>query len=284
MQFLRYLSVSVVAVVLVATAAAEKKTDIEYGRVGNERLLLDVHVPDGTGPHPVAILIHGGGWSGGDKSGSNKPGDGADISPWFEVLSPAKYVWFSINYRLAPQHRWPSQMEDVRTAIDWVRTHAAEYKGDPSRIVVFGHSAGGHLAALAGTEPGAEKRIRAVVGFAPVTDLVSDTERRGGASPSLQNLFGVTKELTPETRKILADCSPLSYVRKGMPPVLIVHGDQDKTVPLTMSQAYIARLRELGVEAELIVRPGVPHSLVAGEKIDTAYREKMLEWLRAALM
>ncbi len=268
---------------LVASARSETRRDIEYGTAGGEALLLDAHVPDGAGPFPIAILIHGGGWSGGDKSGSNRPGDGADISPWFETLSAANYTWFSINYRLAPKNRWPASFEDVQAAVRWVKAHAGEYKGDARRIAVFGHSAGGHLALLLAEDPSPETRVQAVVGFAPVSDLVSDTERRGGLSTSLQNLFGFPKEMTADSRKVLWEASPLSRVRSGMPPVLIVHGDADKTVPLDQSRAFIARLKEAGVPCELIVRPGAPHSLVGGEKIETAYRERMLAWLAATL-
>lgn len=277
---MRILIAWLAACMLAATAGAGTTRDIEYGNAGGERLLLDAHVPDGTGPFPIAILVHGGGWSGGDKSGSNKPGDGADISPWFETLSAANYTWFSINYRLAPANQWPACLEDVQTAIRWVKAHAAEYKGDAKRVAIFGHSAGGHLVLLVATDPAPDTRVQAVVGFAPVSDLVSDTIRRGGPSPSLQKVFGLTsKEMDAATRARLWDASPLSRVRPGMPPVLIVHGDADKTVPLDQSKAFIAKLKEADVPCELIVRPGVPHSLVGGEKIDASYRQRMLEWL-----
>lgn len=268
---------------LASSVRAEIRKDVEYGRAGEERLLLDAHIPDGAGLFPVAILIHGGGWSGGDKAGSNKPGDGADISPWFDLLSGANYAWFSINYRLAPAHRWPECLEDVETAIRWVKAHASEFKGDPKRIVLFGHSAGGHLAMFAATEKSPDVRVQAVVGFAPVTDLVSDSERRGGLSASLQNLFGVAKEMTEATRARLRYVSPITHVYAGMPPVLVVQGEADKTVPLAQSTAFIEQLRRTGVPCELIVRPGVPHSLVGGEKIDTTYRAATLAWLEKAL-
>ena len=278
----RLLAMLAVVVAFAGVARGELQKDIEYGRAGGERLLLDAHSPDGAGPFPVAILVHGGGWSGGDKSGSNRPGDGADISPWFETLSAANYTWFSINYRLAPKHRWPDCLDDLNTAIRWVKAHAAEFKGDSSRIVLFGHSAGGHLVMYAATEKNPATRVQAVVGFAPVTDLVSDSERRGGLSPSLQNLFNLPKEITDDARRTLQDVSPLDHVHAAMPPILIVHGDADKTVPLAQSTAFIAKLKEAGVPAELITRKGVPHSLVAGEKVDATYQKIMLEWLQRA--
>ncbi len=275
--------VAAVALALATPGFAELQQNIEYGHADGERLLLDVHVPDGNGPFPVAILVHGGGWSSGDKAGSNRPGDGADISPWFDLFSGASYTWFSINYRMAPKHRWPADIDDVDAAIRWVAVHAREYKGDPHRIVLVGHSAGGHLVMFASTQSDTADQVRAVIGFAPVTDLVADSERRGGVSPSLQNLFGLPKAMTRESRAILWDASPIAHVHPGMPAILIVHGDADRTVAYQQSADFIAAVRKAGVPCELVTRPGVPHSLVAGEKIDASYRPAVLEWLRKTL-
>src|ERR1700683_866736 len=90
-------------------ALGEVKTDVEYGSAEGERLLLDVGMPEGKGPFPVVILVHGGGWGSGDKA--------KDISVLFDSLNRGGFVWVSINYRLAPKHRWPACLEDVQTAI-----------------------------------------------------------------------------------------------------------------------------------------------------------------------
>lgn len=264
-------------------AAADFRRDVEYGQAGGERLLLDASVPDGTGPFPIAILVHGGGWSSGDKSGSNRPGDGADISPWFEPLTQANFTWFSINYRLAPKHRWPACLEDVQTAIRWAKAHAAEFKGDPRRIVLFGHSAGGHLVCLAATLADESTRVQAVVGFAPVTNHEQDLPQRGGLSPSLQALLDRPKEVTPESLAILREISPLNHVKPGLPPFLLVHGDADKTVPYQQSLDFQARLRAAGVVCDIITVKGAPHSLVAWEQIDAGYKPAMFAWLRRTL-
>ena len=268
---------------LTNAVGAELKTNLEYGRAGETPLLLDASVPDGVGPFPVAILVHGGGWSGGDKRGTDKPGSSADISPWFEPLTAAHFTWFSINYRLAPRNRWPACFEDVRTAIRWVKAHAAEFKGDPTRIALFGHSAGGHLACLAATQATPETRVQAVVGFAPVTDFEFELPARGGLSPSLQGLFGQPKELNPASLALLREAAPINHVTPGLPPFLLLHGDADKTVPLQESVNFQEKLKSSGVPCDLMVIPGAPHRLAEWEKCDPNFANRMILWLRRNL-
>jgi acetyl esterase len=138
-------------------------SNVEYGEATGEKLLLDVWEPNEDGPFPVAIYVHGGGWTGGDK---------ASDAPVLNLLTEAGFTWFSINYRLAPQHPWPACINDVQTAIRWVKANAARYKGDPSRVVLVGYSAGGHLACFAATIVDDSVRVQAVVGFAALTDFV----------------------------------------------------------------------------------------------------------------
>lgn len=266
-----------------AASAATLQRDIEYGQAGGEHLLLDASVPDGAGPFPIAILVHGGGWSRGDKSGLDEPGKGADITPWFAPLTAANFTWFSLNYRLAPDHRWPAGLEDVQTAVRWVKAHAADFKGDASRIALFGHSSGGHVVCLAATLAAEDTRVQAVVGFAAVTDLLADCERRGGLSTSLQKLLGRPQEFTTESRILLADLSPINHVHPGLPPFLLLHGDADKSVPYAQSIAFQARLHAAGVRCDLITIPGGPHGLLAWKQAAPDYPERMITWLRAVL-
>ena len=275
--------VPALAPVLLTEPRAAKLTDIEYGQAGGEKLLLDVSIPAGDGPFPVAILVHGGGWSNGDKSGSDKPGDTADVSPWFAPLTAGKFTWFSINYRCAPKNRWPACFEDVQTAIRWVKAHAATYKGDPQRIALFGHSAGGHLVCLAATLVDDSVRVQAVVGYAPVTNHEQDLPVRGGLSLSLQNLLNRPKENTPESLGLLREISPLNHVRPGLPPFLLIHGDADKTVPIQQSLDFQARLKAAGVSCDLVVIPGAPHGLSKWEQFSPDYATRMVDWLRKTL-
>lgn len=258
--------------------------DLSYVPSGDPARRLDICTPDGAGPFPVVILVHGGGWGSGDKSGAEKPNSGADITPWFQPLTDAGIAWVSINYRLAPAHRWPAQIEDTRAAVAWVRAHAAEFGGDPARIAIMGHSAGGHLALFAAvaTEGGAAP-VHAVVGCAAVSDLVSDSRRRGGPSTSLQALFGVNAELSPDTLALLTAQSPVNALKAGYPPTLLLHGDADKTVPLDQSVAFRERVRALGGDCELHVLPGAGHRLADWEAKDPAWTRVMTEWLHAKL-
>jgi alpha-L-fucosidase 2 len=266
-----------------AAAAAELKTDIEYGRAGDVSLRLNAGVPDGAGPFPVAILVHGGGWSHGDKAGSDVPGNSADISPWFGILNQARFTWFSINYRMAPAYRWPACLEDLQTAIRWAKAHAAEYKGDPRRIVLFGHSAGGHLVCLAGLVAGEDTRVQGVVGCAPVADLVQDSVRRGGLSTSLQALFGLPKELTDSSRAILHAASPIFHLTAASPPFLLVQGLADQTVPYPGTRIFQDRLQAAGIPCQLIGIPGAPHSMMTWEKLDPGYPARLDAWLAATV-
>ena len=264
-------------------SAGATVTDIEYGQALGERLLLDAHVPDGPGPYPVAILVHGGGWSAGDKAGTDKPGSSADITPWFGPLSKAGFTWFSINYRLAPRHRWPAALDDVQTAIRWVKAHAPEFKGDPLRIALVGHSAGGHLATLAATVADESVRVQAVVGYAPVTNHEQDLPVRGGLSPSLQGLLNRPREVTEESRGLLRAISPLNHVRPGLPPFLLLHGDADQSVPLQQSLDFQTRLRENGVRCDLIVAKGAPHRLTDWNQFMPDHGARMVAWLNEVL-
>ena len=283
---LRFFALVVAAVVGASAAQAQLATiqrDVEYGQAGGEKLLLDVSVPEREGPFPIAILVHGGGWSRGDKKGEDVPNSGADITPCFEPLTAAGFTWFSINYRLAPKHPWPACFEDVQTAIRWVKAHAAEYKGDARRIVLFGHSAGGQLVCLAATRAATDTRVQGVVGFAAVTDLEQDAARRGGLSKSLQALYGRPPEVTPETLALLRETSPITHVSAEMPPVLLIHGDADQTVPLQQSLNFQARMRAFGVFCQLQILRGAVHRLDDWSRVDPEYTGKMTDWLRRVL-
>ena len=138
--------------------------DIEYKSVDGKALKLDASVPEGKGPFPAAILVHGGSWGRGDKR--------SYVTPLFEPLTAAGYVWFSIDYRQTPEFQFPTQTDDLISAIEWVRAHADEYQVDTSRLVLIGESAGGQMVAYVGARYGQELGIAAVVDFYGPNDMV----------------------------------------------------------------------------------------------------------------
>ena len=108
-----------VLLVMLGGPALDQK-DVEYGRPQGHALLLDLHVPEGAGPFPAAILVHGGGFDGGSK--------GTNVRPLFDVLANAGFAWFSIDYRMAPEFRFPQAKEDMEGAIRWLKENAKRTK------------------------------------------------------------------------------------------------------------------------------------------------------------
>src|SRR5215510_2738767 len=165
------LATLVLTVAAIATPAPSDQKGVEYGKPGGHPLLLDVHVPDGAGPFPAAILVHGGGFDGGSRA--------TNMAPTFQPLADAGFAWFSVDYRMAPEFRFPEAREDVDTAVRWLKAHAAEYRVDPARSAIIGESAGGFLVNYAGTHYTPETRVRAVVDlYGPVDYEALSIERR----------------------------------------------------------------------------------------------------------
>jgi len=260
-----------------AQSSVPTKTNVVYDSAASDALVLDVYQPEGDGPFPVAIYVHGGGWTGGDKSNP-------DDAPILESLSKAGFTWFSINYRLAPKYRWPSCEYDVQTAIRWVKANAAKYKGDPSKVVLIGYSAGGQLATFAATVVDESIRVQAVIGFAPLTDFVQELPMRGNIlGKARQDLLNRKQELTAESLGMLKALSPINYIRPGLPPFLIVHGDADKSVPYEQSLAFQKKLHENEVHCDLITIPGAPHRLTEWSKYLPGYSNQVIAWMKKYL-
>jgi len=259
---------------LAITARAELKTDIVYATAGGTNQTLDAFVPEGEGTFLTCILVHGGGWMRGDKTNNFKE--------LFAPLSQAGFTWFTINYRLAPQHRFPACIEDVEAAIRWVKAHAADYKADPKRIALIGESAGGHLVSLAGVRAQADTRVAAVVPFYAPHDLESRIRQSQTLSPTMSALFGLT-ELNDAAWKAMRDASPINQIRGGLPPYLLIHGTKDDKVPFEQSLRFQEKMKAAGNVCDLVTIEGGAHGIRGWEKIDTSYKEKLISWLRKTL-
>jgi alpha-L-fucosidase 2 len=258
------------------SGSGELRSNIQYGEATGEKLLLDVNIPAGEGTFPVVILVHGGGWGSGDKEG--------DLAPALGPAMTGSFTWFTINYRLAPKYQWPACFEDVQTAIRWVKAHAAEYKGDPSRIALIGYSAGGNLACLAAVRADADTRVQAVVGCAPPTDIPADIQRRGNLlSKSLQALFGHSPAVDAGTMKSMVEMSAIDYIYPGMPPFLLIHGTADQSVPYNQSINFKAKLEANKVPCQLITLQGATHKIADWDKFDPTYQDQIIAWLEQTL-
>ena len=249
------------------------KHDVEFAKVGDVSLTLDAYVPEGAGPFATCILVHGGGFTKGDKQ--------SFIKPLFEPLAKAGFAWFTINYRLAPQHQWPACADDVATAIKWVKAHAADYKVDVKLIALIGESAGGHLVSWAGVMGEGDTRVAAVVPFYAPHDLVVQVKRRN-ALGGLGGLIG-SEEMSDATMQKLAEISPMNHIKPGLPPFLQIHGDADTTVPITQSVTFEAKMKAAGNSCETITIPGGIHGMGGWEKLGSDYQAKLIEWLRKTL-
>lgn len=221
--------------------------DVTYSTIDGHDLKMDIYYPNSGGPWPGVIFVHGGGWTEGDKA------------PLPVIPTASGYLVVSINYRMYPAYRFPAMIEDVKCAIRFLRAHAVAYNLDPERIAVIGHSAGGHLAALAGLAderagwdvgPYLEhsSRVQAVVEMAGPTDL---TARFPEAVEELKvNVFGMEQ---------LISASPVTYAAAAAPPFLIIHGDKDAVVPVEQAQCLHDALRKVGALSELVILQHAGH-------------------------
>lgn len=253
---------------------AELKTDIEFAKVGDVSLTLDANVPDGAGPFPTVILVHGGGFMRGDKT--------SYIKPLFEPLTKAGFTWFTISYRLAPAHRWPACADDVERAIRWVKANAKQYKADPKRIALVGESAGGHLVSYVGVRGAGETSVAAVVPIYAPHDLELQVKSRNALGPSMEALFGLT-EINADAWKTLRAASSTTYLRKGLPPLLLMHGTKDAQVPYEQSVKFQAQMKALGNACDFITIPDGAHGMGGWDKLQPDFKDQFVAWLRKTL-
>jgi len=200
---------------------------------------------------PGVILIHGGGWTGGTKEARVEYAALKYVQHGFVVAN--------VEYRLAKAATAPAAVTDVLKAAQWFHKNAGKYHVDTKRIIVTGDSAGGHLALMVAMTPRSAKlgppaKVAAVVNFYGITDVADQLE-----GPHMQK-YAVTWVPEQEGRRELAKrVSPMTYVRKDLPPILTLHGDVDKTVPYEHGANLTRELKAVGGDARLITVSGAGH-------------------------
>jgi acetyl esterase len=250
--------------------------DVEYAKPGGVSLTLDAHIPDGSGPFPAAILVHGGGWVAGDKE--------QYITYIFKPLADAGFAWFSINYRLAPRYKFPDDADDVEAAIRFVRANAGEYKIDTNRIALIGESAGGHLVSYVGARNRPDARVNAVVSMYGVHDFVAAAVEWKPLPHELFDLFGI-KSVDADTVPLLIKASPVEYITPDMPPFLLMHGSKDEDVPYEQSVEMCDKMKRAGAKCDLITVKGAPHGMDHWELNPKFlwYKKALVDWLQKTL-
>ena len=243
--------------------------DVSY--LGDERAeKLDLYLPAGRPAgvrSPAVVMIHGGGWVGGDK---------AEYRSFnlCTTLVKAGYVCVSINYILDEGKRWPTNIRDCKNAVRFLRANAEKYQVDTDHIGVIGGSAGGHLALMVGYTarvpylepaspyPGVRDDVQCVVDMYGITNLLTrcKTDEHGNPTDRLVTGCGLmtkTREEDPRTWRL---ASPVNHISKISPPTLILHGLADTTVDYDQSKELDRELQKHGVEHELILIEGIGHT------------------------
>lgn len=169
-------------------------------------------------------------------------------------------------------------MEDVETAIRWVKAYAADYNADPKRIALIGESAGGHLVSLVAVRAKPDTRVAAVVPFYSPNDLELQARNNLRTPAWATALFGTTT-MDDAATKVIRDASPSTHITAGLPPFLLVHGTDDTRVAVDQSRQFQVKLQALGNPCDLLLVQGVGHGMVTWEKANTRYKTQLFEWL-----
>jgi acetyl esterase/lipase len=265
-------------------------TGIHYADPDDQPQLLDVYRPAGTAPFPAVILVHGGGWQWGGRS---------NMASVAQYLAENGFVAFSIDYRLANTHRtynpYPAAVEDVKAAIRWVRTHAAEYGFDPKRLGLLGSSAGAHLVSLVGMEGRGPldrgTRVRAVVSWSGPQDMAELYRDGPQNAKSAVEAFTDCHGGAEACADILREISPVTYVDPTDPPLFYSNGTTE-LVPLPQATEMDQALTSAGVDHQFVEVPGSLHaqhyanqtapSLPAGQTVLQASLAWLETWVARA--
>lgn len=256
--------------------------DTTYCSPDNTPQKLDLFIPDKKDTKfPLLIYAHGGGWLSGDKAAE-------ETLQYVPEVARAGYVVASVNYRLAPAHTFPAQVQDVKCAIRYLRANAGKYQINPERVGIIGESAGGYLAAFVGTTADAAEyktaenrdtsdKVQAVVDLAGPSDFTST------ASASSANIARTFIGMSSPT-----EASPINHVSRDDPPFLLIHGERDVTVPVSHSARFHEKLKSAGVYTEFIRVKNAGHGLipVGGAAVDPpldSIRSSILTFLQERL-
>ena len=261
------LLIALLFAVTASFAAEVKRTeDVIYGRKFGTALTLDVFQPEKQNGAGVIFMVSGGFFS-----------DHEAISPGFyKPLLDRGYTVFAVVHGSQPRFIIPEIMEDVQRASRFIHHNAGKYGVDPNKLGVTGGSAGGHLSLILGTRGGPGKAdakdpidressaVQAVACFYPPTDFANwgspgDDGVGFGTTLQFKPAFGPRSDTAEGRQALSKEISPIGFVHSNMPPMLIVHGDADKLVPIYQAQIFEKRVQSVGSPIQVIVKPGKDH-------------------------
>ncbi len=235
------------------TPAARVLRDVVFAEYpGFRPVMLDLHLPaEGASPAPVVLQLHGGGWRAGSRTAFT-PLVPAERS--FGRITASGLAVVAADYRLSGEATFPAQVDDAERALDWITEHGGEHGLDAARVVLWGGSAGGTLAALlAFRHP---SRVRGVIDWYGVSDLL-EMAARDAEAPTREDLWlGAPVASIPE---VAIAASPARGVAPGSPPFFLAHGLDDTDVPPAQSELLASALHDAGVDAELHLIPHAGH-------------------------
>jgi acetyl esterase len=256
---------------------------VAYVTGGTPDQVMDVYIPQGKGPFPGVIMIHGGGWSGGTT---------LDFRKESAYFAGKGFVAFAIDYRKAPVFHFPAQVEDAQSAVRYVREHADEFKVEPEHLGALGGSAGGQLAALLGVDGegprNVDDRVNVVVSWSgpmdftqlPTATRETSPDGRVGRGP-VRKYLGCSVLRCPET---YVEASPVTHVDSTDAPMFLANGTQE-SVALQQPESMVAALRSNGVDTKLVEIPGQFHSVAYEDKTAPSLNgqtvmDASVEWMR----
>lgn len=234
--------------------------------------VLDVLQPSAPAlaSRPAIMVLHGGGWIEGTKE--------TMLEAFCLPFVRHGFVVANVEYRLARSAPAPAAVNDVFQAAQWFRDHAARYNIDPKRILITGASAGGHLALMAAMMPALVEtktppKLAGVIDFFGITDVAGQL-----SGPNARDYAVLWIPEQPNRLELARQMSPMTYVRKGLPPILVLHGDADTVVPYEQSTRLTKAIESAGGDAELITVPGEGHGFTPQE-MDMLW-PRIFKWLK----
>ena len=280
------------------SAQARVEKNVVYGMYSGSALLLDVHYPAKANGFGV-LFIPGSGWNAPLGYGATALKESAQVGMYVPSLLLAGYTVFAITHRATPTFRYPVPLEDVQRAVRFVRHNAATFGIDSARIGGAGGSSGAHLISLVATMDGTgdpadpdpinreSAKLQCAVARAAPTDLTQLSGNLG--SPLVALLLGARiDDSTPKNSaeyKSAVAASPVTYVSADDPPILLIHGDADRTVPFHQSEMMEAALKKANVPVKLIRIEGADHGPdFPGAKNPPDYKAEMVKWFDMYLL